>query len=93
MDIGIGGMTCASWVAHVEKTIKKVPGVHNASVNLTTESTRIAFVASDAMEARLRRAVLAMKPAPQMQPLPMPMVTVGWLHAGRRRCTACKGLH
>jgi P-type Cu+ transporter len=54
MDIGIGGMTCASCVSRVEKALKKVPGVDSASVNLATESARIAFVLSDQMDARLR---------------------------------------
>ena len=57
VDIGIGGMTCASCVSRVEKALKKVPGVDTASVNLATESARIAFAPSDQMEARLRRAV------------------------------------
>ena len=66
VDIGIGGMTCASCVSRVEKALKKVPGVDAASVNLATESARISFVPSDqteaiprrqGVEARLRRAV------------------------------------
>jgi P-type Cu+ transporter len=57
LDIGIGGMTCASCVARVEKVLKKVPGVMDASVNLATESARIRFEPSQQMEARLRRAV------------------------------------
>lgn len=43
LDIGIGGMTCASCVARVEKALKKVPGVQTATVNLATESARIAY--------------------------------------------------
>jgi Cu+-exporting ATPase len=57
LDIGIGGMTCASCVSRVEKALKRVPGVTAASVNLATESARISFVPSEQMEARLRRAV------------------------------------
>ena len=57
IDIGIGGMTCASCVARVEKALKKVPGVESATVNLATESARIAYAPGEQMEARLRRAV------------------------------------
>ena len=57
LDIGIGGMTCASCAARVEKALKKVPGVHTATVNLATESARIVYAPADQMEARLRRAV------------------------------------
>jgi len=56
IDIGIGGMTCASCVMRVEKALKKVPGVDSATVNLATESARIE-VHDAGMEARLRRAV------------------------------------
>jgi Cu+-exporting ATPase len=58
-DIGIDGMTCASCVARVEKALKKVPGVQEASVNLATESARVRFEGGAQMEARLRRAVRA----------------------------------
>ncbi|MDO9164647.1 MAG: heavy metal translocating P-type ATPase, partial [Rhodoferax sp.] len=57
LDIGIGGMTCASCVARVEKALKKVPGVQDATVNLATESARIVVTPGEQMEARLRRAV------------------------------------
>jgi Cu+-exporting ATPase len=57
LDIGIGGMTCASCVSRVERALKKVPGVTQATVNLATESARIAYAPSEQMEARLRRAV------------------------------------
>ena len=57
LDLGIGGMTCASCVSRVEKALKKVPGVQDATVNLATESARIVFAPGEQMEARLRRAV------------------------------------
>jgi Cu+-exporting ATPase len=45
-QIGIGGMTCASCVARVEKALNKVPGVIEASVNLATESARVRSAAA-----------------------------------------------
>ncbi len=56
-DIGIGGMTCASCVARVEKALKKVPGVENAAVNLATESAHVTVCSLDANEGVLRRAI------------------------------------
>lgn len=43
IDVGIEGMTCASCVRRVERTIRKVPGVADVAVNLGTERARIAF--------------------------------------------------
>lgn len=59
LDLGIGGMTCASCVGRVERALRKVPGVQDATVNLATESARVSFAAVEAaaMEAQLRRAV------------------------------------
>jgi Cu+-exporting ATPase len=57
LDLGIAGMTCASCVNRVEKALKKVPGVTEATVNLATESARVSYQPSEQMEARLRRAV------------------------------------
>ena len=56
-DIGIGGMTCASCVARVEKALKKVPGVDAAAVNLATESAHITVCNLDTNEGVLRRAI------------------------------------
>jgi len=70
LDLGIGGMTCASCVARVERALKKVPGVTGATVNLATESARVDWRERQAgtpdaasppdastMPSRLRRAV------------------------------------
>ena len=56
-DISISGMTCASCVMRVEKALKKLPGVQQATVNLATESARVTFDPALASDGRLRRAV------------------------------------
>ena len=43
IDVGIRGMTCASCVHRVEQSIAAVPGVTDVSVNLATETARVAF--------------------------------------------------
>jgi Cu+-exporting ATPase len=57
LDLGVSGMTCASCVTRVERALRKVPGVQDASVNLATESARVVYQPSGQMEAQLRRAV------------------------------------
>lgn len=57
-DIGIGGMTCASCVARVERAIGRLPEVASVSVNLATESARVVWAQDDASnEAKLKRIV------------------------------------
>ena len=57
LNLSIGGMTCASCVGRVERALKKVPGVQEATVNLATESAHITYAAAEPLEPRLRRAV------------------------------------
>lgn len=57
LDLGVGGMTCASCVSRVEKALKKIPGVQDATVNLATESARVVYAPSAQMDAQIRRAV------------------------------------
>lgn len=57
IDIGIGGMTCASCVGRVERALNKLDGVQSASVNLATESARVVMKTSDTAQARVARAV------------------------------------
>ncbi|MBS3982061.1 MAG: copper-translocating P-type ATPase [Rhodobacteraceae bacterium] len=54
VDLQIEGMTCASCVARVERALKSVSGVTNASVNLATER---AHVIGKADPAALIRAI------------------------------------
>ncbi|HEV7913256.1 MAG TPA: heavy metal translocating P-type ATPase [Albitalea sp.] len=41
VQLQVGGMTCASCAARVEKALMKVPGVSSASVNLATERAAV----------------------------------------------------
>ncbi|HIC93449.1 MAG TPA: heavy metal translocating P-type ATPase, partial [Anaerolineae bacterium] len=44
VSLSIGGMTCASCVAHVERALKGVEGVLSASVNLATERAMVEYI-------------------------------------------------
>lgn len=57
LDLGVGGMTCASCVTRVERALRKVPGVTEATVNLATESARVTYAATPEAEGQIRRAV------------------------------------
>ena len=41
IQLQVNGMTCASCVMRVEKALKAVPGVHQASINLATEQASV----------------------------------------------------
>ena len=56
-DLRIDGMTCASCVGRVEKALKAVPGVLEASVNLATGNAHVSRLASAATTGALLQAV------------------------------------
>ena len=41
--LALEGMTCASCAMRIEKGLKKVPGVKDASVNLATEQATVTY--------------------------------------------------
>jgi len=41
--VNVGGMTCAMCVATIEKALKKLPGIEEASVNLGSERARVVY--------------------------------------------------
>lgn len=43
VDMEITGMTCAACASRIEKVLNRIPEVANASVNLATESARVAY--------------------------------------------------
>lgn len=56
-DLGVEGMTCASCVGRVERALKTIPGVSEATVNLATERATVRGVASaDAILAAIQNA-------------------------------------
>ena len=64
VDLAIGGMTCASCVARVEKVLGRVPGVLEATVNLATERAQVRGAGVDpaALVAAVERAGYTARP-------------------------------
>ncbi|WP_454017104.1 heavy metal translocating P-type ATPase [Azospirillum sp. Marseille-Q6669] len=56
-DLTVGGMTCASCVARVEKALLRVPGVESAAVNLATERAHVTAYTGTVDAVRLAEAV------------------------------------
>ncbi|MGV3743516.1 MAG: copper ion binding protein, partial [Burkholderiaceae bacterium] len=75
-SLNISGMTCASCVQRVEKALKKIPGVLNASVNLATERAQVTSlgVAPERLLAAVEKAgygaALASEDAPTQSTKP-----------------------
>ena len=71
VDLAIGGMTCASCAARVEKKLNRLDGVA-ATINFATERARVSFPASistDELIAVVEQAgYTAALPAPRPQP-------------------------
>ena len=53
----VKGMTCASCAATVEKSLKKVPGVQDASVNIATEMATVVIDPKVVSERQMAKAV------------------------------------
>ena len=49
--LNIGGMTCAACAARIERTVKKLPGVGQASVNLASERLFVEYDAALSLES------------------------------------------
>ncbi|AQS59118.1 heavy metal translocating P-type ATPase [Desulforamulus ferrireducens] len=56
-DIKIKGMTCAACSSRVERVLKKLPGVFEASVNLATERAAVVFNPAELTPADLGKAI------------------------------------
>ena len=58
VTLAVGGMTCASCVAHVEGALRGVKGVVSAGVNLATERATVKYVPGVAGISDMRHAVV-----------------------------------
>lgn len=71
IELSIGGMTCASCVARVEKVLGRVPGVQAASVNLALERAHVTVsgeVGLEALAAAVERAGYSAVPVKSARP-------------------------
>jgi len=57
MTVSVGGMNCAACVRRVEKALKKVPGVSDASVNLASSKAVISHVPGQLVFEDLKNAL------------------------------------
>ena len=56
-ELGVDGMTCASCSAAVERALKKLDGVSEASVNLATNRTAFSYDPAKVKLAQIREAI------------------------------------
>ncbi len=57
INAGIGGMHCASCALRIEESLKKIPGIADASVNLPAESAEISYYPGAAGLTEIKKAV------------------------------------
>src|SRR5690349_14122901 len=67
VSIDIEGMTCASCVARVERSLLKVPGVTSATVNLATERATVQGGNSKALISAIETAGYKGQPTPELR--------------------------
>ena len=92
VELLIGGMTCASCAARVEKKLNRMDGV-TATVNYATEKARVSFggdVTTDDLIATVEKTgyTAAIRPRPEARPEPARGGEEGVLQgAGGGRCS------
>ncbi|HEY9162583.1 MAG TPA: heavy metal translocating P-type ATPase [Desulfomonilia bacterium] len=57
ISAGIGGMHCASCALRIEESLKKIPGIDQATVNLAAESVQISYYPGAASLTEIKKAV------------------------------------
>src|SRR5215469_17886768 len=70
--LALEGMTCASCAMRIEKGLKKLPGVKDASVNFATEQASVTYDPSQTGPEQMVRSVDAVgyKAIPLVMPAP-----------------------
>lgn len=83
LDLDISGMTCAACAGRVERALRAVPGVTEASVNLATERARVQGGATgDALVAAVTAAGYDARVAADETAAPVAIETDFWDGAG-----------
>src|SRR5512143_4109484 len=57
ISVPVGGMSCASCVAHVEKALKELPGVSHVVVNLATNKASFGYDPQQVRIGRIKQAI------------------------------------
>jgi Cu+-exporting ATPase len=57
VTIPVGGMTCASCAAAIERAIRKLPGIKSASVNLATEKAQVSYDSGAVRLSEIKQAI------------------------------------
>ncbi len=83
IEIGIGGMTCASCATRVERALKALRGVAVARVNLASETARVEYDAQVAQLQQIAAAVTDAGYAPVVEEIEFPVRGVS--------CASCVG--
>ena len=85
VTLNVDGMTCASCVGRVERALKAVPGVEEASVNLATQQATLSGPTQDpqawtsaAVAAVIRAGYEASVVTPEAPPVPRKSHDPGW---------------
>ncbi|HEX6298110.1 MAG TPA: heavy metal translocating P-type ATPase, partial [Burkholderiales bacterium] len=73
IELGIGGMTCASCATRVERALKALRGVAGASVNLASETARVEYDAQVAQLQQIAAAVTDAGYAPVVEEVEFPV--------------------
>src|SRR6266571_74457 len=95
--LALEGMTCASCAMRIEKGLKKLPGVKDASVNFATEQATVTYdSAQTGMEQMVQKvdavgykAIPLVMPAPKLTPVELETESHVTLDLEGMTCASC----